>query len=460
VGAWLLLKESGMTATVRAWTALSGFLAAFFIIANLGMAADDAPVTREQFLLLQKQNERLQRQLQQQQQLIDSLSKKVSDIQDVDRKRDRELGDLKAELKDENNAPAPSGLGRTFGKLDISGEGGIAFFQSQANGPFPHGQFRIDEARFFFEAPVWKDVYFFSEVDLTTRETTSLNLNIGELYLDWQNASRLWGEDRLLNFRAGRFYIPFGEEYQERFAIDNPLISHSVSDIWGTDDGVELYGSAGRFQYVAAVQSGGTMTSQDFTGDKSVSVRVGYDPAKWLHLSVSAMRTGDLDADRDVLSALWFGNGFAHSLGGPGTDRFHANLVEGDAKLRLPWLQLKGAGGYLGYGDNDPAGHNHRDAYYYYVEGVHDFTREFYGAARFSQVLANKGVPIVGNGVMSTDLFGPLVSDYWRLSLGLGYRFSPKMLVKAEYSFNHGREIGGATRDQEDQFSLEAAFKF
>jgi hypothetical protein len=449
-----------MTATLRAWTAISGFLLAFFMIANDGMAADDAPITREQFLLLQKQNEQLQQQLQKQQQLIDALTKKVTEIQDVSRNRDRELTDLKAAVNEENSAPATSAIGKAFGKLDISGEGGIAFFQSQEKGQFPKGQFRIDEARFFFEAPVWKDVYFFSEVDLATRESTSLNLNVGELYLDWQHVLRPLGADRLLNIRAGRLYIPFGEEYQERFAIDNPLISHSVSDIWGTDDGIELYGSAGRLQYVLAVQSGGVATSQDWTGDKSISGRVSYEPAKWLHLSVSGMRTGDLDANRDALSALWFGNGFVRSIGGAGTDRFQANLVEGDVKLKLPWVQLKGAGGYLGYGDNDPAGHNHRDLYYYYLEGVHDFTREFYSAARFSEAFVHRGFPIVGGAPMSSYLFGPLTSEYWRLSLGLGYRFSPKLVVKAEYSLNHGQEAVGGTLNREDLFSLEAAYKF
>ena len=107
----------------------------------------------------------------------------------------------------------------------------------------PNSTFRIDEARLFVEAPVWDDIYFYTELDLATRESTSLMLNVGELYLDFENVSKLWDRERLLNFRAGRFYIPFGEEYTRRFAIDNPLISHSVSDIWGSDDGVEIYGN-------------------------------------------------------------------------------------------------------------------------------------------------------------------------------------------------------------------------
>ena len=49
---------------------------------------------------------------------------------------------------------------------------------------------------------------------------------------------------------------------------------------------------------------------------------------------------------------------------------------------------------------------------------------------------------------------------YWRLSLGLGYRFSPNLLVKGEYSFNEGTVLGGAKRIHENVFALEAAFKF
>lgn len=36
--------------------------------------------------------------------------------------------------------------------------------------------------------------------------------------------------------------------------MENPLISHSLSDLWGIDPGVELYGTVGDFNYVVAVQ--------------------------------------------------------------------------------------------------------------------------------------------------------------------------------------------------------------
>jgi hypothetical protein len=46
------------------------------------------------------------------------------------------------------------------------------------------------------------------------------------------------------------------------------------------------------------------------------------------------------------------------------------------------------------------------------------------------------------------------------LSLGLGYRWSPNLITKVEYAFERGKETNGNTRDHEDLFALQAAFKF
>jgi hypothetical protein len=433
-------------------TARWGCLGLFFLAAGQAvLATEDAPVTREQFLLLQQQNQQMQQQLQKQQELIDSLTRKVSEIQAA-----QPAG---ATTGTEAETPSPEQAFH-FGKVAISGEGGLVFRESQNGGQTPNAEFRVDEARVFLDAPVWDEVYFYTELNLATPEQNDLGVRFGELYLDFENLSHLWNCDRMLNLRVGRFYIPFGEEYQDRYAIDNPLISHSLGDLWGEDNGVQLYGTVAGVSYNVAVQSGGGSASRDFTGDKSVAGRIGCDPAKWLHLSVSGMRTGELDAQNDVLSAMWFGNGFVRSLGSPATTRFQANLAEGDAQVALPFGTLKAAGGYINYGDNDPLGSNHRDVYYYYIEGRHDFTRKFYAAARLSEAFAHNGFPVVGDGPMGTYLFGDLTSQYWRLSLGAGYAFTKNLVIKAEYSLNRGRETDGDPRDREDLFALETAFAF
>ena len=438
-----------------AWWACVVVLA---LTAGGAAGADDQPVSREEFLQLQQQNQQLQNQMRQQQQVIDTLTHKVSDLETAQAATNQDSTALSAPAASEPEPAATTGF--HLGKVNLSGEGGLAFFESGSQGQTPNSEFRVDEARLFLDAPIWDEVYFYTEMDLATREENDLSLRYAELYLDFEDVSQLWERDRMLNIRAGRFYIPFGEEYQERFAIDNPLISHSLSDLWGTDNGVELYGSLGPVRYVVAMQNGGPSASRDFTGDKSISGRIGYDPASWLHLSVSGMRTGDLSAQQDVVSAMWFGNGFFRSLGSPNTTLFHANLAEADAQLRFSQFSLKTAGGYINYGDNDPNGNNDRDVYYFYTEGVQNFTAKFYGAARFSEIFAHNGFPIVGNGNMGEYLFDELTSQYWRLSLGLGYRFSPNLIVKGEYSFNRGREFDGTPRDHQDLFALEAAFQF
>lgn len=428
------------------------------LTAGTGLRADDAaPVPATE--ALQKRNAALEEIVRKQATVIEGLNQRVTALEKSDAER------AQTSRPAEDAAPAAkSGSGFSFGKINISGEGAVALFDSGAKGMFPNAEFRVDEAKLFVEAPVWEDVYFFTELNLTRREDTDLNLRVGEFYLDFENVSKLWDRDRLLNLRIGRLDIPFGEEYSTRDAINNPLISHSLSDFWGVDEGLELYGAAGKFSYVVAIQNGGIPVTQDFTRDKSVAGRISYDPTPRLHFSVSAMRTGELDANLDYLSELWFGNGWFRSIGSPATTRFHANLVEGDLAVRWTGGHLKAFGGAACYGDNDPAQSNARRMYFYSVEAQQQLARKFYAAARFSQLFADKGYPLPGNGNWNDYLFNyapnGLATGLWRLSLGVGYRFSEHLLLKAEYTVERGRQLTGESRDHEDLFAAEAAFKF
>ena len=101
-----------------------------------------------------------------------------------------------------------------------------------------------------------KNVDFFTELKLLPREANDEHFQLGELYVDFEDVLSSW-RPGLLNVRAGRVNVPFGEEYLARGPIANQLISHSLSDIWGCDEGVEIYGRIGPVQYVVAVQNGG-----------------------------------------------------------------------------------------------------------------------------------------------------------------------------------------------------------
>jgi len=439
------------TSAFALWTLL---LALSFARAAVSYAADTN--IELQLRLLQQQNEALQSQLHQQQELIESLRRDVAGIHQANQQRDAEMKIEKTAAAEAESPTKPSAF--DFGKVHLSGEGGAGLFETGSQGQFPNSEFRVDEAKLFVDAQVWGDVNAFAEINLATREEPDVTLHLGELYLDVEDISKLWGRTGQLNARLGRMDIPFGEEYITRDVIDNPLISHSLSDFWGVDEGLELYGTLGKFNYVVAVQNGGIPDTRDFNADKSVIGRLSYDPNSHWHFSMSGMRTGDLSAPKDGVSAEWFAGGFFRPLGA-GT-RFHANAVEGDAAWHWARGHVKAFGGYIRYDDNDPSANNGRDVYYYSVEGVQDLTHKLYAGARFSQIFAPKGFPIVGNGGMGAYLFGPLTDRMWRLSLGLGYRWNQHLVLKTEYTLERGRETSGVKRDHEDMFATEAVFGF
>ena len=389
----------------------------------------------------------LQQQVKQQGAQLDTLIQKVSSLQASQQ-----------QIEGGNDQPLPNhdfGLGQ----LHISGEGGVGFGETGPDGSLPNGQFRVDEARLFLESPLYEDVYFFGELQLATQESPNMSAQIGELYVEFENISKLWNQDAQLNARLGQFNTPFGEEYLTRYAIDNPLITHSVVDFWATTPGAELYGNFGKLSYVVAVQNGG----ENVGGDKMVTGRIGFDPDEHWHFSVSGMRTGNLQANEYSTSQMWFANGFFRSIGSPATTQFHVNAVEGDATAR--WQRWHGGhvsafGGVARYDDNDPTANNARNIYYYAGELMQNLPKKFYAVTRFSQALCTDGIPMVGYGNFGDYFYGPLTDNLWRLSLGLGYKFSERLVLKAEYSFERGTEVGGAARNREDFFGTEAAFKF
>lgn len=415
--------------------------------------SDDNGGIARQLEELRQANAALRAELQEQKQAVSALNQQVSDLQAARTERERQLAEIK-----EGSTPAPP-TGFSLGRLHISGEGGVGFFNTGSEGFAPHSEFRVDEARLFVESPIWENVYFFSELNLSTREDATVNLKLGEFYLDFEDVSLLWNREGQMSVRAGRLDIPFGEEYLVRDAIDNALISHSLADFWGVDEGVELYGALGKFSYVLAVQNGGISDTRDFNRDKSVAARLSFNPNSNWHFSASAMRTGNLDVGNDSLSAIWFGNAFFKPLD-YGAGVFHADMVEGDARYRWKTGQLAASGGAVCYGDDAPASTSGRTVYFYAVEARQQLARKLYVAARFSELLARNGFPIVANGSYNNFFYGPLTDEIWRASLGLGYHFSEKLLLKAEYSIERGRETGGVARNHEDFFALEAALKF
>ena len=269
-----------------------------------------------------EQNRQLQEQVKAQQKTIEALNARMEEIRRASERQDRQLQTLQertdAAAPAERAVPVESSRER---EVRIAGESGLAFFSSGSHGQWPNSEFRVDDTTITVEAPVWQNVYFFTELKLLQREASAANFQFGELYVEFEGLGRLWGRPEALNLRAGSINTPFGEEYLLRGPVENPLISHSLSDIWGPDEGAELYGKLGSWSYVVAVQNGGISQLRDFNSDKTFAARLGWDPLAWLHLSASAMRTGKLATvspvtnTGDFVSSIWFANAFFRALG-------------------------------------------------------------------------------------------------------------------------------------------------
>ncbi len=443
-------------------------LAAWFwstLALGVGIAATSraAEPSAAQVQELIEQNRRLQEQVRTQQQTIEALNAKVADVLKASERHDRELFGLTQRVEAAGvAAPAPARSASREREVRISAEAGVAFFNTGSQGQFPKAEFRVDDPVIAFEAPVWKDVYFYTELKLLPRDTNVEDFQLGELYVDFENVSAVWGQPGLLNVRVGRLNIPFGEEYLVRGPVSNPLISHSLSDVWGVDEGIEAYGRVGPVSYVVAVQNGGESRLRDFNADKSITARLGWDPTRWLHLSGSAMRTGELASVADNLSEVWFGNAFFRALGPTSrTGTFWANLAQVDATARWKRGHLGVALGRVRYDDSDTAADNSRRFRYGYVEGVQEIAGRLFGAARYSAIRVPQGYPLAGWGPLGTFFFRPvLTEELTRTSVGLGYRFGPPLVLKVEYTWETGRTTTGTKRDKEDFFGTEVGVRF
>ncbi len=425
----------------------------------LAPAMGAADVTESMWRDLVEANAQLRATVADQQRQLATLRTRVEQLEQTSTRRDAVVTDLRDRIA-ATPASAVAERAPANQKLRLSGDASAAFFAGQRDNQFPNDEFRIDEATLRLEAEAARDVYLYGELQLTTRETRDESPHLGEFYLEFEDVGGTSTPPRLFNVRLGRVDVPFGEEYQRRDALDDPLITHTVSDVWGTDEGIEVFGEAGRLSYAVAVQNGSRSRLRDFNADKSIAGRICFNPAPHAHLSASAMRTGELDAADDMFSEIWIGNVLFRPVGSNGATRFHAELGEVDATWSWDGGHLAATIGGARYDDNDPLADNHRNFTYYQLEAVQNWSPRLYLAARYSRLRVPNGYPYAGLGNIVEYTTGPWTTDLWRLSLGSGYRLNPDVLFKLEYALEQGELRNGTARGDSDLFAAEAVLGF
>lgn len=451
---------AGLPLAVRA-AILVGAIGCVVAVARSG-AAETPASAAEPWREVLEENRRLREQLREQQTQIADLRERLDSFAATSREQDAQLAALAERAEAAASAREAVRHEPRAGKVILSGHAGVALIAGDSDNAFPNQEFRVDEAKLFLDAELRRNTYLFGELDLTMRESNDEYFHLGEFYVEFENLAEGWGADQLVNVRVGRIDLPFGDEYQHRDVIANPLITHSLSDIWGVDEGLEIFGQLGTFSYVFAVQNGGHKTLHDYNSSKAFVARIGAAPVNWLNLSASAMTTGDIDRANDSLSEVWYGGGFFRALGAAATTTsFRADLAQLDAAVHWNGGQLKATAGWTHFDDDDTAADNRRRLRHFSLEAKQTLSRDFYGAVRYSRILTDAGYPLVGLGTFGKYFFSSLLTrDLWRLGVGLGYRARPGLLLKAEYTIERGELVNGLKRNDADQFAAEAAVSF
>ncbi len=262
--------------------------------------------------------------------------------------------------------------------------------------PHPGDDVRADELRLSLESRLRPGATLRAEIEGARPEDDDPRLRLGELALALHPAG---GDDRSA-LRLGRLAIPFGEESRSRRALDNPLVSRSLADPHGYDQGAGYVLRGGLADLEAAVQDGGP------GGAPALAARAGLAPFWWLRISLSGYRSGWIEEGRS--SPLRFEGERIRAAGG---EDYRLDLVQADGRIQWESGQLGAALGRLRMGGEPGA-----DAIRYgSVEASHTIFWGLYAAARYSRI---------EEGADARD----------RLSLGAGVRWHSDLVFKVEYT--------------------------
>jgi hypothetical protein len=347
--------------------------------------------------------------------------------------------------------------------LQLSGNVDIQTLFGQANSLAPEGGFGVDNARFFLDIDLARDVQagetllfdginLFFEWDLI-REA-SLKNKVGQLHVQFDNLLGWPGFD----LRVGRLAIPFGEEYfrYSEQRPDNPLLGFSAPSPYGWDEGVSIHGvlSDGWVEYTAAVMDGDDAFNVNTAGGVTLVGRLTLSPSHWIRLSVGGIDTGPMGSPAETAFELGGTHGVPF-----GADTDLPNIQDGaeidddpddgldtlqawEVDLVLAesgWGQL-----WLEYGRARIRSENtatlDRDLQYVIAELVVELAAVsdldwLYLASRFSLIATDdpaEGYLLVGSN--GGDDLGFNTQQVSVVTVGLGIRVTPDVVIKGEYS--------------------------
>jgi hypothetical protein len=353
-------------------------------------------------------------------------------------------------------------------RMHLAGNADVVFLYGEKNAAASGARFLIDNARLFLDVDLGRDLgwngrrlvedaSFYVEWDIA-RESQFQN-KIGSLYLRLDRLADL----EPLNVKVGRFLVPFGEEYlrQSEARPENPLISFSAAIPYGWSQGLLFFGPVvkDKIDYFFSLTSAQEGFNGDSGGKLQVDAKLDVHPVPWALLSLSGLRIGALgSASTPARSAVeWSGaNLSSFGAGTSVTNVQDGAAVADDPDARLgetvAWeadvvLREKGLGRlWLGAGGlvvrSADLSRYDRRLRYWIAEGVLEgeslspSLEPLYAALRYSAIgtwTPERGY-LLGDLDAGSDLGYNSRSVSW-VSVGIGVRLGPQLVVKAEYSW-------------------------
>ncbi|MEX2208698.1 MAG: hypothetical protein WEF50_20985 [Myxococcota bacterium] len=383
-------------------------------------------------------------------------------------------------------------------RVRLSGSAELDYLQGQGAdyGLYDEGSTQIYDARVFIDAnlgsdarigesTVYRDAGFTFEWNLV--RLGSVRNEVGDLYVDLRGVGgRDW-----LNLEAGRFQIPFGENYLRfgRGRKADPFVALSAAPPWFWDEGVKLWGksSNGRFGYIASVTDGEGGINIENNSSKQVTLKLSWDPSEWLHLSASALRTGKLGSDDEpAVASVWLGEAYPKSFGlsssavnydhgvaladGP-NELSNITVIGADAVVNLPAARIWLSAGSAAIDSTGPGVYN-RDLLYWLAEVV-------FQLRTITSALDPMYLAVRANGLGTYDKDEGYLLDFRYRDVGynmraldayavaLGLPLGNHIVLKAQYAIQNMDLVRGIT-DQDirdaandaDFFGMEIGVHF
>jgi hypothetical protein len=434
---------------------------------------------------------------------VEKLESRVRELEAIRTSGDGERAELESRLQEleASRTQQSGGAADWTRRIRLSGSANAGYYDGGARSLFSEGPFQLWDARLFLDADLGRDVHL-GEVKLLRDVGFAFEWNVvrlgalqhgfgntvGEAYVDLQGiADQGW-----LNVQLGRFQIPVGEAYlrYSRGYSSNPLITNPVGGPWWWDEGLRFYGSFvdGFLGYVASLTNGDTDFNGESDAAKQMSLKLWTEPAPWLHLSASALRSGGLGSPAvRANGALWLGETWATPVGSmsglptftrgvavpDGPNRIHDTIFfGGDAIVHVEdafrfWLSY-------GYYDirADGAAIYDRELQEWIAELIVEgalaarVLRPFYAAARASGL----GTYDSDRGYLSDFREGGTIGYNARsletYSFGLGWRITDWVTMRAEYQIREVDLVRGVpswlhdAAQADDMFGVELGARF